>query len=193
MPRYDMLKLPEICVEIQPYGKLKVEPENKLQPDQVLQPAPSSREKEQTPHQQCAGATNIAGHSPKKGAKDTMTDMFENAPDLGKQLGIALDESPKQAVEIDMAKYQAYLDDEDLDQDQKEEIVSALWSIITAFVDLGFGVHPMQEVCGKVDEQVELESNEDSNETVPAPTTISDAFKIAAGKPFEPSDEKRSP
>lgn len=32
---------------------------------------------------------------------------------------------------------------------EKEEFLQALWQIIVSFVDLGFGVHPLQEVCGK--------------------------------------------
>ncbi|KAA8607296.1 hypothetical protein, partial [Salipiger aestuarii] len=28
-------------------------------------------------------------------------------------------------------------------------ITKALWSIIVGFIDLGFGIHPLQEVCGK--------------------------------------------
>ena len=32
---------------------------------------------------------------------------------------------------------------------EKEEFLQALWQIIVGFVDLGFGVHPLQEVCGK--------------------------------------------
>jgi len=32
---------------------------------------------------------------------------------------------------------------------QKEEFLQSLWSIIVSFVDLGFGVHPLQAVCGE--------------------------------------------
>jgi len=34
--------------------------------------------------------------------------------------------------------YQDYLDDPSLSDDQKEEIIHALWTIIIAFVELGF-------------------------------------------------------
>jgi hypothetical protein len=52
-------------------------------------------------------------------------------------------------VTVDVEKYQRYLDETDMTDDQKAEFLQALWSIIVTFVELGFGVHPLQEVCGK--------------------------------------------
>ncbi|MEM6890132.1 MAG: hypothetical protein AAF636_18655 [Pseudomonadota bacterium] len=58
-------------------------------------------------------------------------------------------------VEIDVEKYQAYLDDPSLGDAQREELLRALWSIISAFVELGFGVHPTQQACGQVENGLE--------------------------------------
>lgn len=85
---------------------------------------------------------------------------FETAPTLGKALGMALEESPRKTLQVDTAKYQEYLDDPDLSNEQKEQIVEALWTIIIAFVDLGYGVSPLQEACGKLSE-----INDESGET----------------------------
>lgn len=52
-------------------------------------------------------------------------------------------------LKVDVEKYQSYLDGSGLNQDQKEEILQALWLIMVSFVELGFGVHPAQEACGK--------------------------------------------
>lgn len=49
-------------------------------------------------------------------------------------------------VGVDVEKYKALLDDETLSEAEKEAFLQALWSIVVAFVDLGFGVHPLQEV-----------------------------------------------
>ena len=62
-------------------------------------------------------------------------------------------ESPP-SVYLDYALYEHYLAECDLTEDQKREFLDTLWSIIVAFVDLGFGVHPVQqvsdrEVCGQ--------------------------------------------
>lgn len=44
------------------------------------------------------------------------------------------------ASEQDLRKYRAYLDDTDLSEEQKLELLQTLWSILSAFVDQGFGV-----------------------------------------------------
>lgn len=54
-------------------------------------------------------------------------------------------------LRIDVERYQHMLDSADLTEAQKREILEALWSIIVTVVELGFGVHPLQEVCGKPD------------------------------------------
>ena len=56
------------------------------------------------------------------------------------------------ALRVDVEAYQAYLEDTDLSDAQKREVIEALWSIVVAFVELGFGVHPVQEAritCGQ--------------------------------------------
>ena len=48
-------------------------------------------------------------------------------------------------VEIDYERYQEILDDPDMSESDKRQIIEALWQIIVQFVDLGIGVHPMQQ------------------------------------------------
>jgi len=55
----------------------------------------------------------------------------------------------KPTLTVDVERYQAFLDGTDMTEAQKAEFLQALWSIIVSFVELGFGVHPLQEVCGK--------------------------------------------
>lgn len=57
--------------------------------------------------------------------------------------------SARSILAVDVKRYQSFLDQSGLSDEQKEEFLQALWSIIVTFVDLGFGVHPLQEVCGK--------------------------------------------
>lgn len=66
-----------------------------------------------------------------------------------KRLGESFDTSVRPIVTVDIEKYQALIDDPALTQEQKEEFLQALWSIVVTFVELGFGVHPLQEVCGQ--------------------------------------------
>ena len=66
-------------------------------------------------------------------------------PDLSERLNAP----PRSTLTVDVARYEAFLADTDMTDAQKEEFLQALWSIIVSFVELGFGVHPLQEVCGQ--------------------------------------------
>lgn len=81
----------------------------------------------------------------------------------GKRLGVGFNGATKRSLEIDVEKYQAYLDDSGLTRAQKDEFLRALWSIITAFVDLGFGVHPVQQACGQVEKELDPRGLADSD------------------------------
>lgn len=52
----------------------------------------------------------------------------------------------RRIVTVDLERYKYLLDDPAMSDAQKEEFLQALWSIVVAFVELGFGVHPLQEV-----------------------------------------------
>lgn len=52
----------------------------------------------------------------------------------------------KQSVGFDTEYYQSFLDDYDIPEDQKRELIEALWAIIAQLIDLGFGVHPINSV-----------------------------------------------
>lgn len=69
----------------------------------------------------------------------------------------------KPRIELDIEKYQSYLDGSDLTPAQKEDFLRALWSIVVAFVDLGFGVDPVQQACGQTKEILDLLPKADSD------------------------------
>ncbi len=52
----------------------------------------------------------------------------------------------KNAIHIDYERYEKFLENADLTEQEKREFIDALWSIIMEFVSLGFGVHPLQQV-----------------------------------------------
>lgn len=66
---------------------------------------------------------------------------------------------------VDVERYQEYLDDTDMTDAQKAEFLQAVWSMVVTFVEMGFGVHPVQEVCGK-DRQIEAERAKEDFDTV---------------------------
>lgn len=49
------------------------------------------------------------------------------------------------SLTIDWDLYGSYLADSDMSDEQKREFIQTLWNIVVSFVDLGFGVHPIQQ------------------------------------------------
>lgn len=50
-------------------------------------------------------------------------------------------------LHIDYVLYERHLKDSDLSETEKQAFLESLWDIIVNFVDLGFGVHPLQQAC----------------------------------------------
>ena len=53
------------------------------------------------------------------------------------------------AIKFDVAEYEQFLEDSEMTDAQKREYLQVIWNIIVQFVDMGFGVHPVQQACGK--------------------------------------------
>ena len=53
------------------------------------------------------------------------------------------------ALTLDLVKYARYVDGFDLSEEQKVELLHAAWSIVVAFVDLGFRIDPVHQACGQ--------------------------------------------
>ena len=48
---------------------------------------------------------------------------------------------PALSLDFDPVKYRYHIDDQNLTEEQAAELLGALWEIMKAFVDLGFGVN----------------------------------------------------
>lgn len=48
---------------------------------------------------------------------------------------------------FDANEYLKYIEDYDLSKAEQQELLETLWNIIIQFVDLGFGIHPIQQAC----------------------------------------------
>ena len=55
-----------------------------------------------------------------------------------------IDNTNFRTLTIDVDKYQELLDDVDIPDEQKLELIETLWNIVVQFIDLGFGIHPVQ-------------------------------------------------
>src|SRR5690606_29396210 len=79
--------------------------------------------------------------------------LGDNTKGGNRNLSGRFDASARPIVAVDVEKYQAYLDEPNLSEEQKEEFLQAIWSVMVAYVERGFGVHPLQEVCGQDSEE----------------------------------------
>ena len=77
-------------------------------------------------------------------------DRKQTRYDFEGQAAPPLSTSPKRPiVEIDLERYLPIFDDPDVPVASKLELFASLRSIVRDFVKLGFGVHPLQQTCGK--------------------------------------------
>lgn len=53
------------------------------------------------------------------------------------------------ALRFDIEEYRKYLQDNELTEAQQDELLLSMWQIMVAFVDLGFGIHPVQQAMDK--------------------------------------------
>lgn len=56
----------------------------------------------------------------------------------------------KPSLSIDWDAYGKMLEESDLSEEEKKDVISTLWSLVCNFVDLGLGVHPVQQVEGRI-------------------------------------------
>jgi hypothetical protein len=52
-------------------------------------------------------------------------------------------------VTVDYERYAHFLEEADLTEKQTREFLQIIHNIIISFIDLGFGVHPLQQACGQ--------------------------------------------
>jgi len=57
-------------------------------------------------------------------------------------------------LSIDWELYASMLHDSDMLLADQKELVQTLWSIAVAFVDMGFDLSPVQQICGESHDQL---------------------------------------
>lgn len=81
-----------------------------------------------------------------------MTDKEKH--DLNEQWLSAQDEPAMPPPQCDPEKYREHVKDFDLTEEEQTELLKTLWSIMAAFVDMGFGVDSIQ-LLSYLDQQQE--------------------------------------
>jgi len=96
---------------------------------------------------------------------------------------------------IDWEFYGKYLEESDLSDAEKRAFLESLWSIVVSFVDLGFGVHPVQQVAGEIcEQQAEIAKfiAEQSASVLSSTEPSATEFNAAADRHSTPSQERIS-
>lgn len=89
---------------------------------------------------------------------------MDNTNNVNDAVNNAVQEKTHRRLEVDVDRYQEYLDDPALSEAERAQIIKALWVIISGFVELGFDVHPAQQACGKVEKTLDGGGFSDSTE-----------------------------
>ena len=53
------------------------------------------------------------------------------------------------SLTIDWEVYAAMLEESDLPPEKQKELIETLWSLVVMFVDLGFDLNPVRQICGE--------------------------------------------
>ncbi len=61
---------------------------------------------------------------------------------------------------LDVDYYQSFLDDVDIPGDKRDELIETLWAIVVQFVDMGFGIHPLQQAGQQAGQKTAAGSDE---------------------------------
>ena len=94
------------------------------------------------------------------------------------------------SVTVDFEEYLHFLDDEEISEADKRELLQTLWNIVCEFVALGFGVHPVQQArnpCGQVPDSSPKSAPTVADEVEWEPDTIIKSFDDVADLKTDPA------
>ncbi len=91
------------------------------------------------------------------------------------------------ALSFNPAEFAAYVADFDLSEAQQRELLETVWTMMVGFVDLGFRIHPVQQVLPEDDVKISLQVNtapalESDHSTSTNTSILGDRFERVAGR-----------
>ncbi len=98
---------------------------------------------------------------------------------------IKQDSSAIPSLTLDIGRYDEFLQECDWSDQQKAEFLNALWSIVIAFVDMGFGMDATQAACGKLLESAFGNMFDDSHDVESEVSALPDNFKTVSKRKEE--------
>ena len=98
-------------------------------------------------------------------ADDKLIMIIENFP--YSHIGVAIKKLGGFNMPLDINKYRKYVDEFDLTEEQKVELLQTVWSIMENFVDTAFNQHPVEQCHNRLPEKdlqgpvIQVKSNSD--------------------------------
>jgi len=120
--------------------------------------------------------------------------MKESETD-GANLETSVAKQAAPTLTIDWEFYGKYLVESDLSDAEKREFLETIMAIVVSAVDLGFGVHPVQQAAGNIcEQQAEISKfiASQSASVLKSPKNSTKTFNASADRQTGPSRE-RSP
>jgi hypothetical protein len=84
-------------------------------------------------------------------------------------------QTPNLVLEVDVAKYLEFTKDMEITEDQQRQLIEAMWQIMMAFADVGFGIHPVQQASAEKRHD-QLNGGEITNKVGDAPVSLCDVL-----------------
>lgn len=68
----------------------------------------------------------------------------ENSKEIEEAETLPHTRNPRPSIGVDVDYYQGIIDDPEVSEDRKRELIEVIGGMLVQFIDLGFGVHPVQ-------------------------------------------------
>jgi len=101
----------------------------------------------------------------------------------------AANSPPRRILEVDVDRFQSALDEADMSDEEKAEYLQIIWSVVLEFVDLGYGIHPINSVIRDDPEQPVQSFAKVAKGSPPRSPKCADGIKKAA-RPQPKESEK---
>ncbi|RIJ31059.1 hypothetical protein [Henriciella algicola] len=99
-------------------------------------------------------------------------------------------EKKKPSFSIDFDKYLPYLEDSEIPESEKLQLIETLYAIMRSLVDIGFDIHPIGDGCGQVSKAARKFTPDSGNSVKSEADTLAPRFGEEA-RALETADDAR--
>lgn len=79
--------------------------------------------------------------------------LKSNKEEFREATGLSLEAKPQTGLglAVDVGMFQHCIDDPNVSDEEKAELIEAVWSIVNSCIDLSIGIHPVQQAVSDPD------------------------------------------